>query len=244
MTISKMLRPRAALRLLLFLGALGGCGPDETLELFPDGGAGGAGGQLCDLHADCTGNVPWCDAGAEACVACPDALMQCGAECVDRTRDARHCGDCFAPCNVGEVCHQGTCACAPGLTLCGSTCVDTQADPAHCNACDHPCDAGTACIDGGCHAVGCEGGLTACDDGAGHLACVDLLHGPRCGSCDVVCGPHEVCVAGACKAQLPATPCAACPCDHECHAALGEAVCCDGVLGEPGPSCVAGSSCP
>src|SRR5829696_6428309 len=160
-------RPQHGVLCLMLLVAA--CGPDETLFLF--GGAGGASGQggdggsplpTCLLHSDCTGALAWCDRPADACIACPAGLDQCGGECVDIARDPRHCGGCFAPCGETETCADAVCHCSgPGALECGGSCVDTHTEPLHCGGCDHPCVGGLVCNLGECH-DGCDAGLTEC----------------------------------------------------------------------------------
>lgn len=40
---------------------------------------------------------------------CPFGTIRCGAECVDPSRDERHCGGCDAACDESEVCSASTC---------------------------------------------------------------------------------------------------------------------------------------
>lgn len=52
---------------------------------------------------------------------CPMGTVQCGRDCADFQRDARHCGDCGTVCAVGQVCRMGSCATvarAPAGTSC------------------------------------------------------------------------------------------------------------------------------
>jgi hypothetical protein len=213
------------------------------------GGSGGTGGQhACTSNAECPSPTPMCDPASGACIACPSGLLDCDGECVDTHADPANCGGCNEPCGHNQLCHDGTCTCLPGTEDCGDgECHHLASDPDHCGqSCLDAvvCAAGHKCDGGVCGEGECSPGLADCLHPGDRIACIDLAVGyPRCGICDVSCSGTEVCVGGHCLPYQPAAPCIACPCEGECHAALGEASCCS-VYGSAQPMCVDGASCP
>lgn len=157
-----------------------GCG-----DLMPPGGA------LDPALLTCVAD--WIAAASSSCETCG------GANCVDVTATAEHCGDCMSTCPPSIACVDSECACPDGTRHCGDACVDTLSDPAHCGGCDGPCDEGLFCLAGACSAD-C-GGLTECGG-----ACVNLndnlLH---CGDCDTPCAGGETCSRGSCGCDAPPT---------------------------------------
>jgi hypothetical protein len=241
---------------LALVVALAACGADETISLLDEttssagggstAGTGGTGGQGagCELHAECDPPTPMCDPASGSCVSCPEVLETCGAECIDTSADARHCGRCGQPCLHTQLCVAGQCVCVPGTTPCDGACRDLQSDPGYCSSCDVHCSAGQKCSLGHCKDA-CDPGLVECPTANGNSACVDLAAGyPRCGSCDIFCAASEVCVDGVCRAYQPASPCTSCPCEG-CTAIFGDpAICCPSVLGGASPACVQSDACP
>jgi hypothetical protein len=84
---------------------------------------------------------------------CTSPEVPCGNMCVDLDSDESHCGMCFDPCNMGDVCSSGVC-CTPPLVGCGNQCVDLSSDPDNCGMC------GTVCSSGICITDECLGGMT------------------------------------------------------------------------------------
>ena len=151
--------------------------------------------ELCDgKDNDCDGltdNGATCD-GLYACTngacACP-AVHACGGECVDKSSNPSHCGDCFHPCSSGASCVGGVCQCAAGSTMCGATCVNLATDPYNCGACGAACATGYTCTNKICQCT-----KTSC---AG--ACVDTSTDPNhCGGCAVQCPSGSTCQSGVC----------------------------------------------
>jgi hypothetical protein len=93
-------------RCVLALLVLSACGDDDQAsESAADSGV--------LLTSDAAGDAevePAIDAGT----ACPAPLERCGAECVDTSSTAGHCGACATTCGQGERCSAGRCeSCAP-----------------------------------------------------------------------------------------------------------------------------------
>lgn len=191
--------------------ALGGCRAASAC----DGGAvgmpctaGGAGCQQVGVSA-CVDGVVVCNAtpiqdgrspcgvpaggvcGTGGVCACRVGEISCGGECVDISREVRHCGACERACLGGARCIAGNCTCGAGSYCGGVGCVDTQSSALHCGACGNGCADAGACMGGSC----CDPPRARC---AG--ACVDTRSDPRhCGRCGAACGLNEACVAGSCQ---------------------------------------------
>jgi hypothetical protein len=106
---------------------------------------------------------------------CPPGRDKCQGDCVDRSSDSNHCGQCRNICSQSQVCENGTCvsaspppaACTPG-TSCGPLnqgrcCPNSSGGGSTC-ACSPPsfapsclsCPPGTqACVSTGGLGVGC-----------------------------------------------------------------------------------------
>jgi hypothetical protein len=157
----------------------------------------------------------------------------CGDECVDVSRDPRHCGACGYRCGARTQCVEGECRCRVGLTTCTDRidlgpqggCVDPRSDPRSCGPACGACGVGDLCNAGLC-AGGCSEGRTACRDG-----CWDLSSScQHCGQCDRACGPTQVCIGGEIVPYVPAKFCDGCPCPgcdgrRCCELAPGIAIC-------------------
>jgi len=117
------------------------------------------------------------------CVCTADKL--CGADCVDKTTNASHCGACNNACPPSASCVSGACDCPGAQVQCGSACVDTSNSLQHCGSCNHACAQYESCSSGTCTCTG-----TMCSG-----KCVDTAtDNDHCGTC----GNH--CSLGACKA--------------------------------------------
>jgi len=96
----------------------------ESVDLFTDpdncGGCGSAcdEGQVCDGGSCADGTLgtsaplaPSLAGGSESLdkEGCPYGTILCGGECVDPSRDERHCGGCDQVCAGGEVCSASLC---------------------------------------------------------------------------------------------------------------------------------------
>ena len=136
------------------------------------------------------GNTPPGDAGvrsdgggggADLAIPCAPGLSRCGADCVNLTDNAAHCGGCARACPQGQLCVAGQCLdCQPGLTRCSGACVDLAADARNCGACGTACVAMQMCAEGKCT---CAAGLTLCNK-----TCVDLAtDNDNCGRCGNNC---------------------------------------------------------
>jgi hypothetical protein len=153
--------------------------------------------------------------GAFVCVVgdcvCGD-LIFCNGVCVDVSTDPSNCGGCGVVCDSG-VCDAGGCVvnatavCAEGLTDCTGAldCVDLSSDSLNCGACGTVCDS-RVCEAGSCVQVGCEAGLTYCEEQPGWepAGCYDLSSDyHHCGSCMHQCpsaGPAPMaCIGGECQ---------------------------------------------
>ncbi|HEY8073884.1 MAG TPA: hypothetical protein VIF62_07240 [Labilithrix sp.] len=58
------------------------------------------------------------------------SCTQCGADCVDLTSSATHCGSCDNACSGGKTCQASKCGCPTGQAFCNGMCV--SADRMHC----------------------------------------------------------------------------------------------------------------
>lgn len=126
-----------------------------------------------------------------------EGLTACAGDCVDTQSDAKHCGECGASCDEGQVCRAGSCVteCESGERLCGETCVDTLSDAKHCGGCDEACDEGQACVGGACSDDACEEEEFSCGG-----RCVDVASdASHCGECDNACDDGWSCVNGQCE---------------------------------------------
>jgi hypothetical protein len=113
-----------------------------------------------------TGEEEQADHDANAAGGCEaEALLACGAECVDPTTSIAHCGACDVACppvaNGTGACTLGVCGftCSPGFGDCDVTpangCEAAFAkDPLHCGACNSPCFPGEDCVNGACVLAG------------------------------------------------------------------------------------------
>lgn len=138
-----------------------------------------------DEGATCSG-LAQCVAGSCQC----DPQNQCGSECVDKSSDRNHCGECFHACSSGATCINGTCECSDDAIECPSGCVDAQNDPLNCGGCNQPCAPGYSCLQGKC---ACE--LTPCNGG-----CIDTSSDPlNCGGCGVQCPAGITCADSQCQ---------------------------------------------
>jgi len=118
---------------------------------------------------------------------------QCGYTCADLLTDKNHCGTCFNPCPLNEVCVQGQCECpSSGQTFCAvDGCVDLTSDKYNCGECEHGCWADQTCVASQC---ACSGNLTQCG------SCVDTqTDNDNCGSCGHACSSPASCVSGQCQ---------------------------------------------
>lgn len=72
---------------------------------------------------------------------------QCGADCVDLTSSAAHCGSCENACTGGQSCQASACACPAGKALCGGACVVATRKQCGqtCTECKDDEICGTAC---------------------------------------------------------------------------------------------------
>ncbi len=133
------------------------------------------------------------DAGStDTSVVCEAPLFRCGDTCVDRSRDAAHCGACDAPCEPGEyeraTCISGTCnrACDPGhhdleaaVAGCEYACRPTSPSTEICDGVDNDCDGDDDNDDSGLQTSVCadqdgvcRGAVRPCVDGQ-LRACAD-----------------------------------------------------------------------
>lgn len=103
------------------------------------------------------------------------------------------------------VCVRGDCICGDRI-FCDGQCTDGFTDPSNCGGCGIVCASGV-CEAGGCvpSGVGCEAGLTYCDEQPGWepAGCYDLASDyHHCGDCMHHCpsaGPVDMaCIGGAC----------------------------------------------
>ncbi|MBI5535280.1 MAG: SUMF1/EgtB/PvdO family nonheme iron enzyme [Deltaproteobacteria bacterium] len=113
----------------------------------------------------CDGQDQDCDGIADDGATCPDAKEQCQqgmcackpqnscpgvSDCVDKSNDTAHCGDCNIACPTGATCEQGLCKCPTEMTPCGGHCVDLKSSSDNCGSCNHPCAAGAQCVNATC----------------------------------------------------------------------------------------------
>jgi hypothetical protein len=111
---------------------------------------------VCDgVDNDCNGVLDDAEtagcSGYQRCIgghcACGEENT-CGAECVDKQTNPRHCGQCGNACDEGAVCEGGNCTCHG--TMCGDVCVDTTSDNANCNGCGMACGVDNDCSESAC----------------------------------------------------------------------------------------------
>lgn len=165
-------------------------------------------------NAVCGAAAPLC-APAGASFQCTDgctpvAPLNCGAECVDPTTSANHCGGCNKKCAAVE---NGTTACA--ASLCSYTCKPlfhactvagtcaANTDPAACGPACSVCPArGNAVPTCAADACGftCNAGNGDCDLDPANGCEINLtIDNAHCGVCGVACVGGQTCVAGVCQ---------------------------------------------
>lgn len=81
-------------------------------------------------------------------------LTTCEEDCVDPSRDNRHCGRCDFPCNAagGFTCQESRCTCMGGTAPCSDAC---DSDP--------DCPGSSVCLEGRCVPVECTGSIHFAD---------------------------------------------------------------------------------
>ncbi len=141
-------------------------------------------------------------------VMCRPPTVACGAECIDLSTDARHCGLCGRVCPTAlpnaafRGCLDGVCSyrCAAGTGDCDGNpllrgCESLLDTHAHCGACGRSCGDVERCVGGTCR---CEAPGAICDG-----SCRDLqTDHEHCGSCGSPCPAGHPCRAGACSPCL------------------------------------------
>lgn len=80
---------------------------------------------------------------------------RCGANCVDTSVNASHCGACNNACPSGQDCVSGRCqgmtmTCTSPQISCGGSCIDPRTNTTHCGACGNSCSSGQTCSNGTC----------------------------------------------------------------------------------------------
>ncbi|MCB9557941.1 MAG: hypothetical protein H6707_17645 [Deltaproteobacteria bacterium] len=157
--------------------------------------------------------------------ACSLPLALCGGECVDTSKDDRHCGKCDRSCDPTQLCQAGACKeptsdcrtgpgcgkdeicnlangqckCVTGTHRCGSSCVkeSPQSCGPNCLQCPSTNNGFAVCENGAC-ATRCNTGFHSCSG-----SCV--TEGPQsCGASCQVCpsppvGADAICQSGACS---------------------------------------------
>jgi hypothetical protein len=144
--------------LVAALLALPGCGDDG-------GATGGSGGAGTGAGPGSGGALPHPAEPHTPATGCKAGYQQCGDVCAHLEDDARHCGDCDAPCMGTQGCVAGECVegqgCLAGTASCGDACVKPSANASHCGSCDNRCADSDLCVDGACAEGGGDG--TSCD---------------------------------------------------------------------------------
>lgn len=139
------------------------CSPSENACSCAQDCAPIPGDSCCSAgEARCRGELACADVQGDGCcdtTPCTECLAgqtRCGAECVDTSSSALHCGACNRPCAVGQVCDRSTCTaqCTAPSRECvangASFCVDTNTSASHCGMCGRACTASERCINGSC----------------------------------------------------------------------------------------------
>jgi hypothetical protein len=148
----------------------------------------------------CGATAPLCSgsAGTYQCVTgctAPTSTL-CGAQCIDVTTNAAHCGGCTMACarptNGDATCASSMCdyACHSGYHKCTATgtCAsdtDVNACGASCVKCTTPANGGVSCINGGC-VVSCNANFHYCDT---TKTCADDNSPATCGARCAPCNP-------------------------------------------------------
>ncbi|HHH27880.1 MAG TPA: hypothetical protein ENK57_06000 [Polyangiaceae bacterium] len=103
----------------LSIAALVGACAKGSVPLGPedddDFGAGGDGGEEVLSFGGSDGS------GGDPSNPCPTGLSRCGPSCVDVTESPLHCGGCFAPCAMRQICVGGSCVAGSMTTTSAST---------------------------------------------------------------------------------------------------------------------------
>lgn len=184
------------------------CGGDDCNDADPTIFAGST--ELCDgKDNDCNGII---DDGATCpglavcqggqCV-CP-LPNRCGSDCVDKSQDRSHCGECNNACPAGVSCVDGRCLCPGSLKACSGACVDTAWAVDHCGACNARCadvpNGARACSVGSCRIGSCSPNFGDCNEQYGDGCEANLQTDARnCGYCGNACAANQSCTGGVCR---------------------------------------------
>jgi len=104
----------------------------------------------CQQDTDCP-NKTTCQNKLCKTYTCQAPLQACVHECVDTSKDIKHCGSCGKTCSGDEACQNSTCVCDTNTSMvCSGTCTNITSDDSNCGACGTTCTNTTFCFQKKC----------------------------------------------------------------------------------------------